>query len=332
MNKQFRLYARLRGKLEELGINVPLALRQAGLPQQLFDQPRILLTTEQLFALWQAIGDVSGDPAIGLQLGTETKTERFHPMSIAALSTDDLGAAMRHMSRYKLLSVPEEMALDLEEDEFRVQFRWLLAKQPEPLALTEYCFASLLSLARHGTGTRVTPLRVEFVQSRRHGKVLKSYFGCPVVFGAPHDTIVFRAQDASLPLVTRNSELLAMLAPQFEEQLKQQRRDQTFPDRVSEAIQLRLTGRRPTLEDIAGSLHMSSRTLQRRLQDEGTSFQGVLDDARRNLARHYLGNARLELSDTAYLLGYDDATSFARAFRSWEGMAPTQWREAHATA
>jgi AraC-like DNA-binding protein len=120
-----------------------------------------------------------------------------------------------------------------------------------------------------------------------------------------------------------------MLAPQFEEQLKQQRRDQTFPDRVSEAIQLRLTGRRPTLEDIAGSLHMSSRTLQRRLQDEGTSFQGVLDDARRNLARHYLGNARLELSDTAYLLGYDDATSFARAFRTREGMAPTQWREAH---
>lgn len=136
MNKQFRLYARLRLRLEELGVTVPLALRRAGLPQQLFDQPRILLTTDQLFALWQAISDISGDPAIGLQLGTETKTERFHPMSVAALSTDDLGAAMRHMSRYKLLSVPEEMALDLDNDEFRVQFRWLLANQSEPLALT----------------------------------------------------------------------------------------------------------------------------------------------------------------------------------------------------
>jgi len=329
MNKQFRLYARLGGKLEELGIRVPLVLRRAGLPQQLFDQARILVTTDELFALWQAIGDVSGDPEIGVRLGTETKTQGFHPMSIAALSTDDLGAAMRHMSRYKLLSVPEEMVLDLDRDEYRVQFRWLLAKGPEPLPLTEYCFASLLSLARHGTGRRLTPLRVEFAQQRTHAKALRAYFGAPVVFAAPHDTIVFRAEDVALPLVTRNSELLAMLAPQFEEQLKQRRRDQTFPDRVSEAIQVRLTGRRPALEDIAAALHMSSRTLQRRLHDEGTSFQDMLDEARRVLARHYLGNARLELNDTAYLLGYDDASSFARAFRTWEGMAPTQWRDAH---
>ena len=173
---------------------------------------------------------------------------------------------------------------------------------------------------------------VEFAQLRKHAKDLRSYFGCPVIFGSPHDTIVFRAQDAQLPLTTSNSELLAMLAPQFEEQLKEQRRDQTFTDRVSEAMQLRLTGRRPTIEDVAESLHMSSRTLQRRLQDEASSFQRVLDDARHTLARHYLGNARLDLNEAAYLLGYEDATSFARAFRSWEGMPPAHWRDTHATA
>jgi hypothetical protein len=113
------------------------ALRQAGLPQDFFDQVRVFVTTDQLFALWQAIGDVSNDAAIGLRLGTETKTERFHPMALAALSTENFDAAMRHMSRYKLLAAPEEMAVEADDDELQIQFRWLLAKPST--ALQRYC-------------------------------------------------------------------------------------------------------------------------------------------------------------------------------------------------
>ena len=72
---------------------------------------------------------------------------------------------------------------------------------------------------------------------------------------------------------------------------------------------------------------MSSRTLQRRLQDEGSSFQRVLEDARHHLARHYLNNSVLELNEAAYLLGYEDSSSFVRAFRTWEGVPPARWRE-----
>ncbi|TAM77964.1 AraC family transcriptional regulator [bacterium] len=329
MNKHFRVHGRLRTKLEELGISVPAVLRRADLPQGLFDATRVLVTTEELFALWQAVGDVSEDPTIGLQIGTETKTEHFHPMALAALSTANLGSAMQQISRYKLLSCPEEMLHEIDGDEWSLQFRWLLAGGAEPPVLTEYCFASLLSLARHGTGKHITPLRVEFVQPRSHLNALKAHFGCPVAFGASHNAIVFHAEDARRPLVTRNSELLAMLAPQFDEELKQQRHEQSFVERVREAIQMRLTGRRPAIEDIADALHMSARTLQRRLQDEGSSFQRVLGEARRQLARCYLGNPRLELNEAAYLLGYEDANSFVRAFRAWEGTPPAHWRETH---
>ena len=121
--------------------------------------------------------------------------------------------------------------------------------------------------------------------------------------------------------------LLALLAPQFEEELKRENADDDFAERVRLAIQQKLTGRRPTIDDIADALHISSRTLQRRLQDEGSSFQRVLEGARHQLARHYLNNSTLELNEAAYLLGYEDGNSFVRAFRGWEGVPPARWRE-----
>jgi AraC-like DNA-binding protein len=334
MSKHFRFSGSNFAKLEELGVRASAVLRRAGLPQSFKDQPRVLLTTEELFALWRAVGEVSANPAIGLLLGTENRTERFHPVSLAALSSPNFGAALDQMARYKQLTCPEEIAqeVDVEEaddgdKEWRIQFRWLLADEVEPAVLIECCFAWVLSIARHGTGTRLSPLRVEFAQPRAHTKTIERHFGCPVVCGSARNAIVFRAADAQRPFVTRNAELLAMLAPQFEEELKQENGDENFVERVRTAVQQKLTGRRPTIEDIADVLHVSSRTLQRRLQNQGSSFQRVLEDARHQLARHYLNNSVLELNEAAYLLGYEDANSFVRAFRTWEGIPPARWRE-----
>jgi AraC-like DNA-binding protein len=118
-----------------------------------------------------------------------------------------------------------------------------------------------------------------------------------------------------------------MLAPQFEQELLQEDGDENFIEHVRVAIQQKLTGQRPTIDDIAEALHISSRTLQRRLQDAGATFQRVLEEARHRLARHYLNNSVLELNEAAYLLGYNDASSFVRAFRTWEGIPPARWRE-----
>ncbi|HTV03900.1 MAG TPA: AraC family transcriptional regulator [Acidobacteriaceae bacterium] len=332
MNKHFRVPGRLRSKLEESGVRSSAVLQRAGLPPSLFDQTRILVTTEELFALWRAIGEVSSDPAIGLKLGTETRTERFHPMAIAALSTENFSAAITHMGRFKRLTCPEEMLQHTDDEEWSVRFRWLLAVDEEPRVLTEYCFAWLLTLGRHGSGTRVTPLRVEFIQPRPHLKAIERHFGCPVVTEALHNTIVFRAQDAQLPFITRNAELLDMLAPQFDQELKRAQEQETFAEIVRAAIQERLTGHRPSIEDLARQLHLSSRTLQRRLQESGSSFQRVLDEARHQMARYYLSNSVLELNEAAYLLGYEDSNSFVRAFRTWEGVPPGHWREAHRIA
>lgn len=328
MNKHFRVAGRLALKLEELGVPVSAVLRRAGLPGDLFQQTRVLVTTEELFALWRAIGEVSNDPVIGIKLAAETKTERFHPSGIAALSTKDFGAAVEHMARYKQLTCPEEILQDVADGEWTIRFRWMMAVEAEPHALVEYCFAWLQTIAQHGSGTKITPLRVDFVQPRTHTRLLERHFGCEVHTGSAHNALIYRSEDAKCPFITRNEELLDMLAPQFDQEM-QRHVSNTFTELVRDAIQLRLTGHRPNIDDIARDLHVSARTMQRRLQDVGSSYQRVLDEARHQMARYYLGNSVLELNEAAYLLGYDNANSFVRAFRSWEGIPPGQWREVH---
>ncbi len=328
MIRHFRIPSRMPLKLEELGVPVSPVLRNAGLRQDFFQQPRLLLNTEELFALWRAIGQISKDPGIGVKLGTATKTERFLPSGIVALSTKNFGEAIDHFARYKQLTCPEELLQHTDEEEWRIGIRWTLAVENEPPALTECSFAWLLSIGRHGSGTPITPLRLELVQPRTHLRLLERHFGCPITAGAAQNAIVFRASDRIRPFITRNDELLDMLAPRFNEELKQCK-ESSLTELVRGAIHQRLTGHRPAVEDVARDLHMSARTLQRRLQEEGSNYQRVLDEARHQMARYYLSNSVFELHEAAYLLGYEDATSFVRAFRSWEGIPPTLWRQTH---
>ena len=330
MIKQFRVTGMLATRLEELGISIPAVLRRAAFPQDFFKHTRILVSTPELFALWRAIADVSKDASIGLKLGTETKTERFPPMGIAALSTENFGTAIQHMAHYKKLCAPEEILHEHIDGEWSIRFRWTLAVEVEPALLIEHCFAWVLTIARQGTGKKLAPLRVELVQSRTHVKALERYFGCPVACGVARNALVFRSSDAALPFVTRNAELLDMLAPQFDLELQQRAGKQdSFLELVRGTIQQKLTGHRPGIDDIAQDLRVSPRTLQRRLQELGSSYQRVLDEARHEMARYYLRNSVLELAEAAYLLGYEDANSFVRAFRNWEGMPPKHWREAN---
>ena len=129
-----------------------------------------------------------------------------------------------------------------------------------------------------------------------------------------------------LPVVTHNADLLATVAPQLEAELAQQLTQKTFSEQAKGILKQLLAGQRPGIQDLARELHVSTRTLQRRLLQQGISFQRLLEEARRELAHHYLLHSSRELNETAYLLGYEDANSFFRAFHQWEGTSPGQWR------
>jgi hypothetical protein len=108
MTNRFRVSGTLARRLEELGLAPIALLRHAGLPVRLFEQGKIWITTEEMFALYGAIHEISGDPAIGPKLGSEERIERYDPIAIAALYTRSFGDALDRMARYKRSSTSEE--------------------------------------------------------------------------------------------------------------------------------------------------------------------------------------------------------------------------------
>jgi AraC-like DNA-binding protein len=330
MVSRFRVATTLARKLEELGVPPADVLRQAGLPPGLFDQEKILVTTEELFALHRGLAEASRDPAIGLKLGTEPRVERYDPIGIAAVSARSFRDALQRLARYKQLTCPEELSVAERGDESRVQFKWLLAHEAEPPLLVDRCFAWVVGLARRGTGGFINPKRLELRAATGNREMYEAHFGCPAKFDARQNTIVFAKADLDRPFLTYNAELFATIAPQLEAELKQALGSRAIGEHVKGVLKQLLAGRRPGIEDVARELHMSSRTLQRRLAEDGKTFQQVMQEARRELARHYLQHSSLELNETAYLLGYEDAHSFFRAFQQWEGRSPGDWRARHA--
>ena len=326
MNNFFRVSSTLPRKLEELGLSPGVVLRRAGLPVGLFSQEKIFLSTEEFFALHEGIAQSSDDPGIGLKLGNEERVERYDPVKLAAISARSFEDAVERVSRYKQLTCPEAIRVVQRGNESAIQFVWLLAHEKEPALLVDVCFAWIVSMAQRGIGRPISPKRVEFQRASVNREVYEAHFHCHVRFKAKQNALVFSKADMELPFVTHNADLLATVAPQLEAELRKQTAQKTFSEQVKGILKQLIAGQRPGIQDLATELHLSTRTLQRRLTDEGTTFQSLLDDARRELARHYLLHSTRELNETAYLLGYEDANSFFRAFHNWEGTSPGKWR------
>jgi AraC-like DNA-binding protein len=132
--------------------------------------------------------------------------------------------------------------------------------------------------------------------------------------------------------VTYNVELLTAIGAQLEGELQARNASLDVGEKVKQTLKRSLAGKRPTLFDVARELGMSARTLQRRLNDGDITFQQLVEDARRELAHHYLKQSSVELNGVAFLLGYGDANSFFRAFHGWEGTSPGEWRTRHGPA
>lgn len=327
MITRFRLSPLSVVRLQEHAISPDDVERRAALAPGCLREAKVLLTTEQFFAFWEAVAAVSGDPAIGLKIGSETRLERLDVVSLAALAAASFREALARAARYKQITCPEEIRVTTRGRECAVRFHWLRAGGDESTVLTDVCFAWIAALAHRGTAGAVRPIRVELRGTSRDKRRYEAHFGCAVRFKAARSALFFRADDLDHRFETHNADLLRVLTPQLDAELATRQADGDTRAQVTHALRRLLAGHRPELRDVARELASSPRTLQRRLKVLGVSFHQVLEDARRDLASHYLQHSALELAEIAYLLGYEDANSFVRAFGRWEGVPPGRWRE-----
>jgi AraC-like DNA-binding protein len=168
---------------------------------------------------------------------------------------------------------------------------------------------------------------------RRHIQP-SGYFKCPVKFGARRNVLVLHTADLDRPFLTHNGELPEMLDPELDKALKEQSAQRSISEQVKWILKRLLAGARPDISAVARELGLSDRTLQRRIDDDGTTFRKLLLEARQELPhlarqelpREYLNRQDIEVAEVAYLLDYEDSNSFYRAFRTWEGTTPSQLR------
>jgi AraC-like DNA-binding protein len=332
MTDRFRITKAWAERFAQEKIAVPTLLRRAGLPAGLFQQEKIYVTTAQIFALWRSVAEMSPDPGFGLKLGTELRFERSHPVSIAGVCSRSFGDALQRLARYKQLTCPEEIRVHRKTQETSVEFFFVEAKEPQPDIMVDLGLSWILNVGRRGSDGEIKPLRLELTRPTQHRELLQKHFGCPVRFKAERNALIFRSSDLDRPFVTHNEELLAVIGTHMESELKARNSSMKVGEQVKDTLRRSLAGKRPTLRDIAQELGLGARTLQRRLTDAGITFQQVVEETRRELAHQYLKQRSVELSEAAFLLGFEDANSFFRAFHAWEGTSPSEWRTRHGAA
>lgn len=313
----------------------PRALAGAGIAlDQLCERagvaPATHWVTDDFFKLWAAADRDIDDRAAGLRFGVDGVARGYSVAAIVAVHAPDFRRALAAIARYKRLTCPELVEIDVQPAEVAVRYRWLQATGDVPRLLVDMTMASLRETAQRATAGQVAPIRLELARRPADHELLREHFGCDIRFGAPCNAMVFERSALDVALIGADGEAFSRLLKGLEQQVAQIRDTPAIVGELRIAIARQLSeGRRPSVAEISRRLGLTHRTLQRRLAEHATSFQCELSSVRRTTASRLLANTDLDAVAISMLIGFAEPNSFSRAFRAWEKTTPSQWRERH---
>ncbi len=313
------------------GVDAPRLMADAGLEPGWLDdaEARMPLAVEE--RLWGLAAERTGDPLFGLHAAAAIRPGAFDVLDYAVRTAPDLRSALQRLARYNRLVhdlatfevIPEGAAV-------RIVHRFDATGERPCRQAAEFTLASLVVVASQISAEPVQALAVEFAHpAAADAEAFRAVFGVAPRFEAPVSCLTLAADvlDRPVPaadpalsrIVTAHAEqLLAAHAP-VQESVAAQVRRQLAEGMASGPM---------TLRQIAHRLHLSERSLQRRLDEEGTRFAELVDEVRRELALRYIADERLALGEVAYLLGFAEPSPFHRAFKRWTGTTPAAARRA----
>lgn len=310
------------------GVPAERLYEAVDLDPSVLNDPDNRIPFAQLVALYEKAAELTGDDNFGLHLGQNINPTAFDVVGYCALNSPTLGAAFARVARYH--SIWTDGALFIVEpagDTSAIVYSYTDTSLHDHRQDAEITLAIVTTLCRNIASPDFAPASVEF----QHDAPLDisehlRLFRCPIEFGAPSNKLTFASSFLSLPIAKADAKLCALLDRHAEELLAKFPPQNSLVDQVRSIITAELRGGDPALDHIAEQLSLTPRTLQRKLQELGTSHNELLDQMRRQLALRYLREHEMAICEVAYLLGFSESSSFHRAFKRWTGVTPKEFR------
>lgn len=316
--------------IQDLGASPEAVLRRAQLPTDLLARHDQHVSAQSYFSLWRAleleVAETEGPP-VPLRIAQALSADWFDPVLFAALCSADLRSALARIAKYKRLICPMQLEIVHRGQDTQLTLHWPQAMEKVPSVLITAELVFFVQLGRMATRTRIQPLSVQSPNVPQPRQAYEDFWGVPIQAG-PVPCLVFSAQDMQQPFRTVHPSLWSFFEPTLRRRLSELEADARVTDRLRSALLEALPAGESAMVRISQRLGMSSRTLQRRLQEEGTTFQRTLDAVRMDLAQHYLTKSSMTNAEIAFMLGFEDPSSFIRAFQGWTGQSPRGTREA----
>jgi len=265
-----------------------------------------------------------GDAFFGFHLGQQADLRELGFLYYVAASSENLGDAMRRAARYGSVANEGLFVRYMGGKDITLAFDYVGVPRHIDRHQMEFCMVVAMRLGRHLTGLQLSATRVALTHHRNDDCTeLAAFFGCAIDSGAGTDELAFAAVSADLPLASADPFLNKLLIANCEEALaRRSGRHRSFRSAVENAIVQLLPHGKARAGEIADKLGLSERTFARRLGLEGFTFSEVLEALRADLARQYLADDGLSVSQVAWLLGYQEVSAFTHAFKRWTGMTP----------
>ena len=310
------------------GVPAEELYRAVNLAAALLDDPDSRIPFTQLVALYEEAARLTGDDAFGLHVGERSNPELFDLLGYVLVNSATLGEALDRLVRYhSIWSEGALFRLEVCGARIRLVYEYLGRQEGTRRHDCEMTLSVAVSFARRATGVEWAPHEVSFQHPKpksiaEHRRV----FRAPVRFGRPSNELVLDSSLLDLPIIRADPGLCDILDRQARELLARLPPQDGLINQVRVDISEALSGGDVRLEAVSQRLGISARTLQRRLKEEGTSHQDLLDEVRSDLARRYLRGPELAVCEVAYLLGFSEPSAFHRAFRRWTGTTPKEFR------
>lgn len=316
--------------LLQLGMDPTQIFARYGVSLAALNDPHAHVAAAVEFDLWSALVAETSDPLIGLKLADVIPDGAFWTYEYLLRHSATIGAALEKALRYQRIFANDVQLILVDRGEYsiaRLDHDGMgVSVYPHPAQATECLFAVIFRVIN----TLVPTARAKEVRFT-HGRLgaVPEYtrrFGCRVRFAQPYNEVVFASEMLDREVVSADLRLANVLEEHVQRVLETVPNLDPWLPRARKALDALLVARAASLPQLAKALHVSARTLRRRLAERGASYRELLDDARRGLALQRVVDADASMDEIAAALGFHDVSTFYRAFRRWTDSTPAAYR------